>query len=182
MRIAVTGPQNTGKTTFIQDFLTAYPNYIHPERTYRDVVREKNLQINQLTGEESQKSILDFLYEQIMETPGDNVIFDRCVIDNYAYTYSAYLKGNVSKELVMITKRKMFESLRLIDTLLFIPTAACVPLVQDDQRDIDVEYIDLINKTFIETLFDVATRTHIPILVVTGTREERIKHLKEKLA
>jgi nicotinamide riboside kinase len=181
MRIAVIGPHSTGKTTFIQDFVTAFPQYTTPSKTYRDAVLEKGLPINQKTGDQSQGNLLTFLYDQTTTTEGANVIFDRCVIDNYVYSYCGYLKGNISSELLVVTKRKMYDSLAHLDCLLFIPTAACVPLTEDNFRDIDLEYTDLINKTFIEVLFEISSKTHIPIYVVTGNREERIKHMREKL-
>ena len=77
MRIAVTGPQNTGKTTFVKDFLETFPLYTTTDKTYRDTVKEKGLKINQETSEETQKHILDFLYKQITENLGENIIFDK---------------------------------------------------------------------------------------------------------
>ena len=60
MRIAVIGPQNTGKSTFIKDFLNEFSHYTTPEETYRTVIEDKDLAVNQKTSLESQKEIRDF--------------------------------------------------------------------------------------------------------------------------
>lgn len=181
MRIAVIGPQNTGKSTFVSDFLEAFTHYVTPDKSYREHVSEIGLPINQGTNEESQGAILDFLYDQIVNHDGRNIIFDRCVVDNYAYTYAAYVQGKVTKAFVLHTKRRMYEHLRHLDALFFIPTAAGVKLVESKQRDIDTNFIDLINRTFMESLFDISQRTHIPIFVITGDREDRIRQVKNHI-
>lgn len=181
MRIAVTGPQNTGKSTFVNDFLGAFSHYVTPDKSYREHVTAIGLPVNQGSNEDSQGAILDFLFDQIVNFDGKNVIFDRCVVDNYAYTYAAYLQGRVTKAFVLHTKRRMLEHLRHLDALFFIPTAAGVKLVEDKLRDIDTDFIDLINRTFVESLFDISHRTHIPIFVITGNREDRIQQVKNHI-
>jgi nicotinamide riboside kinase len=178
MRIAVVGPQNTGKSTFIKDFILEFKNYITPEDTYRDVVTENNLEINQKTTEFSQKKILDFLYNQITENIAEKIIFDRCVIDNYIYSLAA---NNLEKSFLEITKRKMLDHLKFLDMIIFIPTSVSVNLVDDSLRDTDRLFIDKINKLFLETLFYISNFSNIPIKVITGSREERILQIKNIL-
>lgn len=62
MRIVVVGAQNVGKTTFVRDFVTKFPNYTTPSVSYRDIVLAKGLKINQETGEESQAAIMQFIH------------------------------------------------------------------------------------------------------------------------
>lgn len=76
MRLAVIGPQNTGKSTFIKDFIKAFPNYKTPQKTYRDVISKRKLSINQKSTEKNQKIIRDFLYKQISENKQSNILFD----------------------------------------------------------------------------------------------------------
>lgn len=42
-KIAVIGPQNTGKSTFVKDFVNAFPEFKTPLETYRDVVKKNNI-------------------------------------------------------------------------------------------------------------------------------------------
>ena len=154
MRIAVIGPQNTGKSTFVADFLEEFPHYTTPQKTYRDVIEEKNLDVNQLSGLESQKSIREFIFGQMRYNNEYNVIFDRCMIDNYVYTYVQYEKGQIPKWFVDETEAMMLDALTEVDVYFFIPTAVSVPLVADGTRDVDTSYIDTVNHHFLRILLD----------------------------
>jgi nicotinamide riboside kinase len=181
MKVAVIGPQNTGKTTFLKDFLKEFKNYKTTKLSYRDIITRGKFKIDRLSSEKSQKAIMDFLFKEITTTKNDNMIFDRCLIDNYVYTYCAHLDKKVSKDFVHRTKRKMYDHLDYLDALFFIPTAASVRLDDDGFRDVDRVYIDLVNKVFMEVLFEVSNRTNVPIFVISGTREERLKQAREKI-
>ncbi len=175
MRIAIIGPQNTGKSTFIADFIKTYTNYTTPDKTYRDIVKEAGIPINQSTTEESQKAIRDFLFFQARWNTLDNVIFDRCIIDNYVYTYAKYQKGGISKDFVQQTYAMMLDNIKYIDLFIFIPTAVSIPLVDDNTRDTDTLFIDEVNHLFVQVLFDLIKEKNINVKVISGTRENRLK-------
>lgn len=175
MKIAIVGPQNTGKSTFLADLLKVYPNYTTPTTTYRDLVIEKGLRINQETGEESQRAIRDFLYRQATENTATDVFFDRSVIDNYVYTALAVERGTASAALRDETYTMMLEAFRSLDRLFFIPTAVSITLHDDLLRDIDTQFIDATNHCFIETLLRVVRESPIAIDVISGDREERVR-------
>lgn len=179
MRIAVIGPQNTGKSTFIKDFLKEFPHYITQIETYRDVVEKSGLNINQLTNVDSQKAIRDFMFSQIKNNKEHNFIFDRCLIDNYVYTYVKYEQGEISKSFVEETEEILLDSLKYIDLYLFIPTSASVELVNDGTRDIDTLYIDAVNNNFLRILFELSKKHNINVKVISGDRNERIKQVKK---
>jgi nicotinamide riboside kinase len=181
MRIAVIGPQNTGKSTFIKDFLAAFPSYTTPEETYRDVVHKKGLSINQNTSEESQRMIRDFLAEQLAHFPGENVIFDRCVIDNYVYTKAKCDDGHIRSEFLEETDQILRASLVHLDALIFIPTAAGVAFVDDELRDTDRTFADRINTLFIELLLELRPAVPHRIITVSGPREVRIARVRESI-
>lgn len=178
MRIAVLGPQNTGKSTFVGDFLKEFSHYVSPEKTYRDVIEENNLDVNQLSSLEAQKQIRDFMFAQMRNNNEYNVIFDRCMIDNYVYTYVQYEKGQIEKWFVEETEAMMLATLTEADVYLFIPTAVSVPLVADQTRDIDTSYIDTVNHHFLRIILDLSRRYHITVKVISGNRKERIDQVK----
>lgn len=179
MRIAVIGPQNTGKSTFIDDFLKEFPHYVTPDETYRSIIESEDLVVNQKTDLESQKKIRDFMFGQLRQNTKYNIIFDRCMIDNYVYTYVQYEKGEIPKWFVEETESMMIDLLRAVDIYLFIPTAISVPLVNDGTRDITASYIDHVNNQFLRILFELARKHHITIKVISGTQEERISQVKK---
>jgi nicotinamide riboside kinase len=178
MRITVIGPQNTGKSTFIKDFLREFPRYSSPDETYRDVIEGKNLEVNQKGSLASQKEIRDFMFGQIRHNTIYNVIFDRCMIDNYVYTYVQYEKGEIPKWFVDETEAMMRDTLHATDLYLFIPTAVAVPLVDDGTRDISPPYIDTVNHHFLRILFDLARTNHITVKVISGSPKERMDQVK----
>lgn len=179
MRIAVIGPQNTGKSTFIKDFLKEFPHYSTPENTYRSIIETKGLDVNQKTTLEAQKQIRDFMFGEQRHNEKYNVIFDRSMIDNFVYTYVQYETGEIPKWFVEETESMMRDTLSTIDLYIFIPTAVSVPLVDDGTRDITASYIDKVNNQFLRTLFDLTRTYHITVKVISGTREERIKEMKK---
>jgi hypothetical protein len=183
MRLAVSGPQNTGKTTFIKDFLKAFPSYYSPSETYRDVIRKNNLKINRESTDESQRLIRDFLYKQIKSNKRKNILFDRCVLDNLIYSTYQFEQGNVSKKFVDETKKILSDSLKYLDALILIPTGVSVRLVEDNLRDTDIHFIDSVNRIFISAILDIASKKKTPkIYVVTGDRESRIKQVSKLIS
>ncbi len=179
MRIAVIGPQNTGKSTFIQDFLKEFPHYVASGKTYRDVVTEGNLEINQKTSTESQKAIRDFMFGQLRHNTEYNVIFDRCLIDNFVYTCLQYEQGTIPKWFVDESEAMMRDTLQSVDLYLFIPTAVSVPLVNDELRDIDTSFIDATNTQFLRLLFELVRSNNITVKVISGSQKERIEQIKK---
>ncbi len=179
MRLAISGPQNTGKTTFIQDFLLHFPNYFSPKKTYRDIIIKNNLITGQAQPEESQKRIRDFQYKQILKNKKENIIFDRCIIDNLVYSLCQYELGNFSHSFVEETKKMMIDSLEYLDTLVFIPTALSVKIINDNLRDTNRKSIDNVNRLFISTILEIARENKIKIFTITGDRNTRIEQIRK---
>jgi nicotinamide riboside kinase len=185
MKIAVVGTQCIGKSTYIKDFLNKWCMYTTPERTYRDVVKEKNIPINQLGTEESQQIILDFLAEQATQySKSDNVIFDRCVLDNLAYSSWLHLNGKVSEKFLDQSRILTRETLKLFDIVFFLPITKSSPvtLVEDGLRDTDPvfrEEIDNIFKAFVQSFLQGDGRVFPkgdspPVIEIFGSPEQRI--------
>lgn len=175
MKLAVIGPQNTGKSTFIKDFVKTFPNYSTPVETYRDIIKRKKLAINQQSSETNQKVIRDFLFDQICHNREPNILFDRCVIDNYVYSLALYEKKQASLEFLNETFDMAVKHLEFLDGIIFIPSTVAVKLANDDLRDIETKYIDKINRFFIKTLFLLHKDRPIEVFVISGDRRERMK-------
>jgi len=120
MRVAVMGTACVGKSTFVNDFLKNWAGvYTKPETSYRDMLQEKGLKHSKETSKETQQAILDFMVDQHMKyNRDDHVIFDRCPIDNIAYSLYSY-----------------DEQLSDIDED-FIEN--CIPLVKESMRFLDI--------------------------------------------
>lgn len=185
MKIAVVGTQCIGKSTFIKDFLNKWSMYSTPTKTYRDIVKEKNISINKLGSEESQQIILDFLVDQATQySKSDNVIFDRCVLDNLAYSSWLHLNDKVSEKFLDTSRIIVRESLKLFDIIFFLPITKTSPvaLVEDGVRDTDPIYreeIDNIFKAFYQSYLQadgrVFPKDETPAFIeIFGNQVERI--------
>jgi predicted ATPase len=186
MKISVTGTACQGKSTYVSDFLKNWDMYKTPEKSYRDIIKEKNLTINEDGNEESQKIILDVLVDQAISfTKDDDVIFDRCVLDNLAYTVWLNLNGKVSDAFVEKTRTITHETLRMYDIILFFPITKHSPvnLVEDGLRSVNEQYreeVDSIFKIFQQSYLDgdgkVFPKNDCPAFIeIFGTPEQRIK-------
>jgi nicotinamide riboside kinase len=186
MKIAVVGSQNTGKTTYVSDFIKKWNMYKTPEKTYRDIIKEKNLSVNENGTEESQKIILDVLVDQAIEySKKDFVILDRSVLDNLAYTSWLNLYEKVSDKFLDQTRLIVRETLKLYDILFFLPLTkfSNIEIKEDGLRSIDPVYrqeIDTIFKAFQESYNRgdgrVFPKEDAPAFIeIFGNPEERIK-------
>lgn len=148
MRVAISGTACQGKTTLLNDFLQEWPNYSAPEKTYRDVLKNNH---SDSTDEDTQWDILNFMVDQLQEyRKGDNVIFDRCPLDNLVYTLWAHDKGKISKEFVDKCIPVVKESMRFLDIIYFIPLTKVhkVEIEDDGVRNVDPQYIKEIDNIF----------------------------------
>ena len=189
MKIAIIGTQCVGKSTYIKDFLKKWLMYKTPEKSYREMLKEKNLPHSTNATEESQIAILNFLIDQVTEySKEENVILDRSVLDCLAYSSWLNLKGRLSDKLLDQQRILVRESLRLYDILFFLPITKVSPVdIKDDGfRDVDPifrEEIDFIFKAFQETYHKgdgrIFPKDDSPAVIeIYGNPEERIAMTK----
>lgn len=191
--VTVSGTQNIGKSTYIGDFVANWPMYKQPERTYRDIIREKGLKINKETTKESQGIILDAIIECIdsYSRKNDYVIFDRCPMDNLVYSLWAYEHnvGDIDDQFIADSIQKCKKALQSIDLLLLIPITDQNKAEGDNENDLrenDPIYRKEINELFqgLKRLRDKADDVFFvkddcsPIIEIFGSPRERIEMTK----
>jgi hypothetical protein len=186
MKIAIIGTQNTGKTTYVKDFIKKWPMYKTSDKSYREILKEKNLPHSKNATEETQKVVLDFLIDQVTESSKeDNVILDRSVLDCLAYSTWLCLNGKVSEKFLDQQRIIIRETLKLYDVIFFVPLTKAAPIdIEDDGfRNTDPifrEEIDNIFKVFQESYHQgdgrVFPKEDTPAVIeIFGSPEERIK-------
>lgn len=151
MRIAFSGTANTGKTTLVRDFLTVWTMYSTPEKSYRNLIVENDIQHSKHVTKKGQKAILDFMIEQMKgKTPEDNVVYDRCPLDNIVYSMWANEKGVSDIDDAFISKciSKVRESIKDLDIIFWVPYNENIAISRDGMRETDVDYIKEINNIF----------------------------------
>lgn len=151
MRIAFSGTANTGKTTLIKNFVSVWSKYKTPTKSYRDVIVEKELQHSADTTIETQWAVLEFMIDQLQaSSKTDKMVFDRCPLDNLAYTLWAYEKGieGFDKKFVDKTIKLVKESLRHIDIIFMLRYDPSIKIENDGMRNVDEKYIIEIDNIF----------------------------------
>lgn len=153
MRIALIGAHSVGKSTLIDEFVKKWPMYKRPEKTYRDIIKEKNLNLNKAGDKDSQRAILNALVDEVQlaaATDDKYVIFDRCPIDNIAYTLWHYGKQTegFDAEFVITSKDIAALSLKYIDLVFYVPARKEIPLTPRENRETDELFREEIDNIF----------------------------------
>ena len=153
MRIALIGAHNTGKSTLVENFLNHWPMYKRPQKTYRDIIKEQNLCLNKEGDKNSQKTILNALVDEIQLATADgskHVIFDRCPVDNIAYSLWHYAKETegFTTEFIIDSKTIAAISLKLIDVIFYLPVRKEIPIVAREGRDSDPVFREEVDNIF----------------------------------
>lgn len=187
MRIAVTGTACVGKTTFINDFLKNWSGiYDTPEKSYRDILKEKKLEHSKNTCKNTQSLILDSMVEQQMKyTRDDNIIFDRCPIDNIAYSLYSLDNGdsdideNYIEECIPIVR----ESMKFLDIIFYIPYDENISVQDNGTRETDKDYIQGVDNILKQIEYQSLQPTCVffqhddrpSVIRITGEPRERIR-------
>lgn len=152
MRIAISGTANQGKSTLIKDFLAEWPSYKLEEGSYRKFI-DKKLPHSKAATKKSQWKILNSLVDDLQKySKKDNVIFDRCPLDNLVYSLWAFDKqsSDIDKEFIDKCIPVVRESLRHLDIIFFLPITKAAPVKIEDNgvRETDETYIKEIDALF----------------------------------
>ena len=151
MRIAFSGTSNSGKTTLVKSFLYTWTNYTTPKKTYRDVIKEKNLKHSSNTTTETQSEILNFMIDQLqLNDKDDKIVYDRCPLDNIAYSMWCHDKNIEGFTKKFVTKQiaLMKESMRYLDIIFLCRFDESQAIQDDGFRDTDMGFIKEIDNIF----------------------------------
>ena len=186
-KIGVIGTQCIGKTTLIEDMLLQWPQLSRPEKTYRDIIKEKKLPVNKKGTKASQQEILNFLVDEAMANYGKKkMIFDRTPIDNLVYSLWLFDKGlgDIDEEFIDKTVIQVKQAVKSYSVIFYIPLCKenDVLLQSKENRDIDPIYRGEIAVLF-DSIFEAwkSGRSRFfdnddtpPIIPVYGNPLERI--------
>ena len=151
MRIAFSGTGNSGKSTLVKSFLYTWSNYRTPEKSYRDLIKEEGLSHSSKTTIDTQDKILNFMIDQVQNTTlSDKIIYDRCPLDNIAYSMWCHDKGveGFTKDFVTEQIKLMRESMRSLDIIFLCRFDSSQKVVDDGLRDTNLNFIKEIDNIF----------------------------------
>ena len=149
MRIAISGTAGQGKSTLIEKFLHKWDMYKTPSQTYRDMIKRNGLPHSSSTTTETQLMILDWItkvQENFKEQ--EHIIYDRCSWDNLAYSLEANERNELSDEVMAAIIDIVKASFKNIDIIFWLKYDPDIKIVDDGEREVDVEYIKKIDSIF----------------------------------
>ena len=181
MIISFTGAQSTGKTTLLNSIKDFNPYLDSIDEVTRRIKREYNLPINEDGGDITQTMIMSDHIANIFRKYDSDVIFDRCALDGVVYTQWLYNKGKVSKEVLQWAK-KIYNTLIDKYDAIFVTRPEDVPLVDDGERSVDIDFREEIIDIFNMYIDDIKIYSReVNLFVVEGSVEERMKYIKNIL-
>lgn len=181
MRIAVTGTHGSGKSTLVEDFVSATAGYEAVPEPYwllvqQGVVFANGPSVADLEEQLKQSCAL------LLATSEANVVFDRCPLDLIGYLEVLSAAGGFEWS----PDGKLLK--RIEDALASLDLVAFVPLKSPDEIEVAIEYpklrkrVDARLKTMLRE-DDLGLLADGPRVVeITGTREQRVRRLTEALA
>ena len=183
MIVSFSGAQSTGKTTLLNKIRGLNPfdiNYV--DEVTRRIKRDFNLPINESGGDLTQTMIMsDHIANVYRKYALTDVILDRCALDGIVYTQWLYNKGKVSDEVLQWAK-KIYTTLIGEYDAIFVTSPADVPLVDDGERSVDIEFREEIIDIFDMYIDDMKIYSEGEnLFIVKGTVEERMKYIKKVL-
>jgi len=182
MRIAVTGTHGTGKTTLIDDFLDAHPDYAHEQEPYWALVQQGVTFADGPNTADLEEQLAQSV-STMLELRGDpDVIFDRSPIDFLAYldvvSESEGVPWAPSEKLL----GRIEEAIQSLDVLAFLP------LSQPDEITVRIEYprlrlnVDRRLKAIVrDDELELFSGPMPRLLEVQGTRKRRLALLEAAL-
>jgi len=181
MIVSFTGAQSTGKTTLLNKIMDQNPYIDSIDEVTRRIKRDYDLPINEEGGDITQSMIMsDHIANVYRKVKGD-VLLDRCAMDGVVYTHWLYNKGKVSKE-VLDWSRKIYTQLVERYDVIFYTSPDDVPLVDDGERSINVDFRKEILDLFDDYIYGLVLEGRADnIYTVRGTVEERLRYIKKVL-
>lgn len=191
MRIIVSGTANTGKSTFIKDFLKAFPNYKKAEFDYRKLIADATTH-SKNTNVDLQIAILNGMLAEISSWDKNaDIIMDRGPLDNLVYSMWCNAKGKegFTDEFIQECLHANALVSQMIDLIFFVPLCPenNIKIVDDGKRETDAEYIEEIDAIFKAIIRGVQNERESPaffkgqipgMIELFGNRQSRVEIAK----
>lgn len=192
MRIAVSGAHSLGKSTIVNDWVSAYPDFNREEEPYRVLGLNGPYQINFREKSTRLQNGIQLFYNisRVLRyaDPTRNVIFDRGPIDYIAYSqYTANQRTtDIDDSFIESMLPAVRESLEQLDVIAFVPKSEkwAVEMEDDGIRPVDHAYRDDVDTIFKEIYregrYNILSKINPPrVIELYGSRIQRIKQLEQ---
>jgi len=135
MRIAVSGTHCCGKSTLIDEFLRAHPDFAHEPEPYTTLVEDYGEEFSSEPGVDDFFRQLEFNVDRLrLHSSGERVIYERSPVDFLAYILALrdLKREEVDSGLFKTALGLTVRGIRNLDLIVFLPV--------DDAYGIDVPH------------------------------------------
>jgi hypothetical protein len=186
MRIAVSGTHFIGKSTFIEDFIQAHPEYKSEIEPYYKLQDEKTMELSLEPSLDSLLEQLDYSIEQINGLANEqNIIFDRCPVDFIAYAMCIADQDDIDITDTEVSERfsEVKEALNHLDLIVFVPINKENSIEYTEENPAYRKAADTcFKKIYRDDICDIFPRyNHPKIIEVSGNQISRLRVLESYL-
>ena len=195
MRIAISGSHSLGKSTVVNDWVAAHPEFRREEEPYRALALNGPYEIlfRELSTRLHNGIQLYYNISRVnrYSSADDDVIFDRAPVDYLAYSQYTANRGTTDIDSAFVASMVpvVRESLDHLDILAFVPKSEAWPVEMeaDGIRPVDHAYRDEVDAIFKqiyrEGRFAVMPAVHPPLMLeLVGSRNQRLDQLQQAIA
>lgn len=176
MRIAVSGTHCTGKSTLIDEFLRAYPEFAHEPEPYTALVEDFGEEFSAEPCVDDFVTQLEFNLARLRQhAPGDQVIYERCPVDFLAYI-AALDSKNVEPH-----RNSVSEGINRLDLIVYLP-------LDDEIEASTLEFPKLrkaVDRRLSAILFDnefgIISSSDVAIVDASGSTAQRLRIVEEAM-
>ena len=171
MIITFTGAQSTGKSTLLDKMRTdeRFRKFDFVPQITRRLMKQYNLNHNEDGDEFTQLAILNSHLHNYLIYRNKNVILDRCILDGFMYSTYQYYTNKVP-EAITLQASYLFEKLIKKYDIIFY-TEPDIPLVNDEERSINVEF----RNKMIDLFEEAIDHYKINVVKLKGDVDTRMK-------
>jgi hypothetical protein len=174
MRIAVSGTHCTGKSTLIEEFLRAHPEFAHEPEPYTVLVEDFGEEFAAEPRIEDFYRQLEFNIDRLRQhAPGEQVIYERCPLDFLAYIDA--LDPQSTETLF----DSVSEAMQNLDLIVYLPLDDTAPDSEHPRLRKAVDH--RLSAIFRNGEFDVLTSCGATIIEATGSTARRLRILESHL-
>lgn len=168
MRIAVSGTHHIGKSTLIDEFVRAHPDFTHEPEPYTVMVEDLGEEFSAEPSVEDFQRQLQFNLDRLRQHgPAEQVIYERCPLDFLAYIDA--LDPNGVEELL----EPIAEAMQHLDLIVYLP-------LDDNWLDSEMPKLQKavdrrLSAIFREDVFGVLSSCSARIIEASGSTAQRLR-------
>jgi predicted ATPase len=176
MRIAVSGTHCTGKSTLIEEFLQAHPDFVHEPEPYTVLSEDFGEEFSAEPCVEAFHRQLEFNIQRLREhARGERVIYERCPIDFVAYI------DVLDSQVAQSSLRLVAEAVQNLDLIVYLPLDQEIDVPEDEypklREAVDRRLSEILN----DDDFGIIDSCDVVIVEANGSTTQRLRTLEEAL-